>query len=174
MNLKEAKKISIVGNSGAGKSTLSKKLGKVLGIDVYPVDKIYWLSGWELRNEESFNTTHEKWMNKSSWIIEGVGYWDEMEKRISRSDLTIFLDVPASLCKERAELRIEKEMLSPNKDITAGCVYGKVRNRQMEIIDYFNETLRPRLVAILSGLSNEKVLIINSYSDLDIENETSI
>ncbi len=54
MGLTKAKKISVVGNSGAGKSTFSKELGKALKIEVYSIDKIYWLSGWKLRDQCSF------------------------------------------------------------------------------------------------------------------------
>lgn len=172
MNLTKAKKIAVVGNSGAGKSTLSKLLGKHLGIDVFSIDKIYWLSGWKLREHQSYKSIHDKWLTRKSWIIEGIGYWDEMKERLSKADIVIFLDLSADLCKERAETRIAEERLTPNTDVTEGCIYSEVKDRQMEIIDYFHNSLRPKLAMLLSELNPESVRIISTYSELDIENKT--
>ena len=172
MNLEEAKKISVVGNSGAGKSTLSKNLGESLRLEVYSIDKIYWLSGWRLRDQDSFKTLHDQWLEKESWIIEGVGYWLEMEKRISESDIVIFMDVPIDLCKERAEKRINEEKLSPNPNVTAGCIYSDVKELQIEVINNFHRELKPKLVKYLSEFSQEKVKIVSDFSELDINNET--
>ena len=166
MDLTNAKKISIVGNSGAGKSTFSKKLSKALKIEAYTIDKIYWLSGWKLRDQNSFKTHHKKWLEKDLWIIEGIGYWKEMEQRISKADVVIFLDVPVELCKKRAELRIKKEMQSPNKNITAGCVYNDVKDLQMETIVNFHNNLRPKLMRYLSGLNQDKLSIICDPKEL--------
>ena len=169
MNLTEANKISVVGNSGAGKSTISKELGMILGTNVYSIDKIYWLSGWKLRDLESFNQLHAEWLKKESWIIEGVGYWHEMEQRLSESDIIVFLDVPIDLCKERAKIRIKEDQLSPNLNITEGCVYGDVRQHQLEVIEYFHNELRPKLISYLSGFNPNKVKVINSGLELKLE-----
>ena len=168
MNLAKVKKISVVGNSGAGKSTLSNKLGKLLGLEVFSIDKIYWLPGWSLRDAASFKGLHDEWLKSNSWIIEGVGYWEEMERRITESNVVIFLDAPVALCQERAERRIDEEKLSPNPNITAGCVYGEVKGLQMEIINNFHNKLRPKLMNYLTGLNPEKVKVISSVEELNI------
>ena len=109
-------------------------------------------------------------MNSDSWIIDGVGYWEEMQRRLIQSDAVIFLDVSEEICVERAENRIEAEKYSPNQDVAVGCIYREVRNRQMEVINNFHESLRPKLVSFLSGLESGKVVTVCSYEDLDIEN----
>ena len=169
MNLAIAKKISIIGNSAAGKSTMSERIAVSLGLEVYSVDKIYWLSGWKLRDQDSYIRLHEKWLGMDSWIIEGVGYWNEMERRILKSDAVIFLDVPVELCKKRAEIRIKEESFSPNSNITSGCVYGKVKDRQMEVIENFHRDLRPKIINYLLNFSQEKVQVIRDYSELNID-----
>lgn len=171
-DLNKLKKIAVVGNSGAGKSTLSRELGRLLAIQVYSLDKIYWLPGWNLRDQPSFRLLHEEWMEENSWIIEGVGYWEEMEHRISESDVVIFLDVPVDVCKNRAETRIVQERYEPNSDITAGCVYGSVKELQMEAIEHFHRELRPKLLKYLSGISPEKVRVIGAGSELEFFNIT--
>ena len=164
MDLSKSKKISVVGNSGAGKSTFSHKLGLSLGLDVFSIDKIYWLAGWRLQDPVVFKRLHDNWLHRDSWIIDGVGYWAEMTRRIVESDCVIFLDVPMGVCKARAETRIEQERLSENIHITAGCAYRDVKALQMEVIERFHNELRPRLLEYLSGFSPEKIRVI---SDLD-------
>jgi adenylate kinase family enzyme len=168
----KAKRISVIGNSGAGKSTLSKKLGESVGLEVYSIDKIYWLSGWKLRDQNSYNRLHNKWLEKDSWIIEGVGYLNEMLRRISESDTVIFLDVSVDICKERVRNRIKEESISPNLNITSGCVYSEMKDRQMEVIEYFHNDMRPKILEYLSRLSWEKVKIVSDYSELNMGNET--
>jgi adenylate kinase family enzyme len=170
LSLAKAKKISVVGNSGSGKSTLSRLLGKKLGLEVFTVDKVYWQPGWNLRPHEEYKVIHEAWLNSDSWIIDGVGYWEEMQQRLIQSDVVIFLDVPEDICIERAEKRIEAEKYSSNQDVAVGCIYGEVRNRQIEVINNFHESLRPKLVSFLSGLESGRVVTVCSYEELDIEN----
>ncbi|MEW8028553.1 MAG: hypothetical protein AB2806_12535 [Candidatus Thiodiazotropha sp.] len=113
-----------------------------------------------------------KWLSRKSWIIEGVGYWEEMKERISKSDIVMFLDVPVVLCMKRAEARITEERSVPNPDKIEGCAYGEVKERQIETIEYFQNSLRPKLVKLLSELNPDNVRIISAYSELDIETET--
>lgn len=165
MKVTRYRKISVVGNSAAGKSTLSYKLGMELGIKVFSVDKIFWQAGWSLRDKASFKKLHDEWLEQDSWIIEGIGYWHEMEQRITESDLVIFLDVPVMLCKERAKSRIKEEELVPNAFITAGCLYNDVKDLQRQVIDNFHNELRPKLIKYISGLRPEKIRVITSVDE---------
>ena len=169
MELASAKKISIVGNSRAEKSTLSRDLGMRLGIDVFTIDKIYWLPEWKIRDQQSYKEKHDRWISKDSWIIDGIGYWKELEERIFESDIVIFLDVPIKICKERAKYRMEQERLSPNLDITKGCVYGEMEDRQMEVIEYFHNELRPKVLELLSRIESDNVKIIGNPFNLGIK-----
>jgi adenylate kinase family enzyme len=162
------KKVSIVGNSGAGKSTLANQLGMQLGIEVFTVDKVYWKAGWVLRDQESFREIHENWLAKESWIIDGVGYWDELVSRLHESDLVVFLDVSASICKQQAFIRIEEERQSPNRNIASGCVYGEVVNLQLEVIESFDSSVRPKLIELLSKFDSDKVRVIKSADDFSV------
>jgi len=162
------KKISVIGNSAAGKSTLSIEVGKNLGLDVFSIDKAFWLPEWALRDEASFKNIHNKWLSFDSWIIDGVGYWGSLVDRISKSDLVIFLDVPVSLCKDRANKRIMEEKYFPNPNITEGCIYADVKNRQMEVIDNFHIEIRPKILDLLSSLSEERIKIVGGFEEMDM------
>ncbi len=171
MDLLKCKKIALIGNSAAGKSTLSNFLGNALKLNVFTIDKIFWLPGWELRDENAFRKLHREWVNQESWLIDGVGYWEEMEYRMTRADIVLFLDVPIAICKERAEIRINNEQMAPNPDITTGCVYANVKKLQMEAIDNFHNTLRPKILHYLSSMKPDKVRIINGLDELNLENK---
>ena len=171
MKLSEAKRISVIGNSGAGKSTLSERLGKSLGIEVFFIDKIYWLAGWKLRDHVSYKKLHKKWLETDFWIIDGLGHWGEMVRRLSVSDIVIFLDVSVKVCKERAEIRIKEEKSTSNPYITPGCIYQNVKDRQMELIDHFHSELRPEIFNVLSNLDRVRVEIISKYSELIMDRE---
>lgn len=173
MDLISAKEISVIGNSAAGKSTLSNKLGRMLEREVFSIDKIYWRAGWEHVPQASFKKLHDKWLAQNTWIIDGVGYWKEMVCRIMASDLVIFLDTPLALCKERAQKRMRAEQLAPNDNITADCVYGDVKDLQMNVIDNFHTKSRPKIMNYLSDLNPEKIRIVCSLDELNIENKTS-
>ncbi len=159
-------KISIIGNSAAGKSTLAKKLSEHLGIKAFTIDKLYWLPGWVLREQASFAQQHRQWLAADSWIIDGIGYWDELEARVKASDWVIFLDVAADICKQRAEARIQDESISPNQNISDGCHYGSVKELQMVLIDTFDRDMKPRLIELLDGLDAGKVQVLNSPNEL--------
>ncbi len=162
-------KISIVGNSGAGKSTLAHQLKSELGIEVYTIDKIYWKSGWTLQDQASFRETHDKWLNRDAWIIDGVGYWDELKSRLHQSDLIIFLDVPAPQCKQQALTRVEEERNAPNPHIAPGCVYGDAVDLQLRVIDVFETDIQPKLLALLSRFDSRKIRIINGIAELNLK-----
>lgn len=166
------KRISIVGNSAAGKSTLSKRMGAHYGIDVHTIDKIYWLANWQLRDQESFHQLHTQWLSAEKWIIDGIGYWDELKERLCQSEYIVFLDVTPERCKDQARCRIESEKKAENTDITRGCKYRDNQDLQMHVIDHFHAETRPKLIELLSALSSAKVDSIESAEHLRFEPDT--
>lgn len=98
------KKINIVGPCASGKSYLSSKLGNLLDIPVYHMDKIYWLPNWE---GLSLGELREKVIDiskKDKWIIDGT-YSKVLEERVKDSDLLIFLDFDIDFCLKSLEKR---------------------------------------------------------------------
>lgn len=160
-------KISIVGNSAAGKSTLARSLSQSVGINLFIVDNIYWLSGWQQEAHHVFAKVHREWLDNNSWIIDGLGYWPEIEQRINESDFVIFLDVPMSVCKERAQLRTHEEAVSPNTNVPNSCFYSDVIDLQMSVIENFDLEIRAKLVPLLNTKAPGKVIVIGDINELD-------
>ena len=164
--MEKYKRISIVGNSGAGKSTLARKIRRKLDIEIFTIDKIYWLPGWKLQEQNIFKELHDKWLSLDCWIIDGVGYLEELENRLNRSDLVIYYDVPVSICMQRAEERIIKEKIEPNQDIVEGCCYGSVRDLQMRVIQNFEMEIKSKIMNYIENLSSERVQIMSDEKEM--------
>lgn len=142
-------RITIWGNSGSGKSTLAESIGKELGLPVYHIDHIAWQTGWRYTDEATFLSLHQQWIIQPSWIIEGVGHTSGLRERFIHSDLIVFLDTPADVCRTRAQRRIDDDREKPNQYIASGCRYGDVIEKQWQVIDYFERHLQADVVKML-------------------------
>ena len=66
------KRILVVGPGGAGKSTLSVKLGEILGLTVYHLDKLYWHPNWVEPDKTEFRQMVARMVKENDeWIIDG-------------------------------------------------------------------------------------------------------
>jgi adenylate kinase family enzyme len=88
------KKIAIFGKPGSGKSTFSMKLAISSSIKYCPLDSIEYLKNGERVSITEYNLQHEKLINESSWIIDGLGYLDSFWARIQAADIVIYIDLP--------------------------------------------------------------------------------
>lgn len=154
-------RVAVVGNSGSGKSTLVQRVGAECSLPVRHLDQIFWTSGWELADEREFDLAHKSWLAEKRWIIDGVGTWKSLTRRCDVADLIVFVDTPRELCHARARLRMDEDKRCPNPYIAAGCRYADVEKRQEEVIDFFDRTLRPQLVSLLTAYSSKATLVLD-------------
>ena len=88
------RRIAVIGNGGGGKSTLARALGKHLDIPVHEVDEVQWLSGWRRAPLDEVASILEGWAAQESWIIDGFGPWPVIDRRMSRADTIVYVDLP--------------------------------------------------------------------------------
>lgn len=88
------RRIVVIGNGGGGKTTLSRKLGAALNIPVLHLDTILWKPGWERISPEEFEDLHDPWLEKESWIIDGLAYPHTISSRLQAADTIVFIDLP--------------------------------------------------------------------------------
>ena len=82
-----SQRITLWGNSGSGKSTLAELAGAKLGLPVFHLDLIAWERDWRYRDEPGFLALQRPWLDRPSWMIEGVGGWQGLIERFRRADL---------------------------------------------------------------------------------------
>ncbi len=98
-------RILIIGLNGSGKSTLANKLGKLLNIEVFHLDKLYFKPGWKAVEKGEWLKIVQDIISKEKWIIDGT-YPSSLDKRIERSDTIIFLNFNKLLCLYGIFIRI--------------------------------------------------------------------
>jgi adenylate kinase family enzyme len=88
------RRIAVIGNGGGGKSTLARALGQHLGIPVHEVDDIQWLPGWRRAPLDEVAHTLDAWAADDRWIIDGFGPWPVIDRRMTRADTIVYVDLP--------------------------------------------------------------------------------
>ena len=88
------RRIAVIGNGGGGKSTLARALGRHLAIPVHEVDEVQWLPGWRRAPLDEVAHILEGWAAEDSWIIDGFGPWPVIDRRMSRADTIVYVDLP--------------------------------------------------------------------------------
>jgi adenylate kinase family enzyme len=66
----DMQKIVIVGCPSSGKTTIANKIGSLLNIPVYHLDKIFWVQKGGIK-QDIFITQQEEIMKGDKWIIDG-------------------------------------------------------------------------------------------------------
>jgi adenylate kinase family enzyme len=114
------KRILIIGCGGAGKSTLARRLGEILHIEVFHLDKLYWQPNWIEPPKDVWKSTLEEILKRDSWIMDG-NFGGTMEMRLQACDTAIFLDLPPTVCLYRILKRRLKYRNTNRPDMTVGC-----------------------------------------------------
>jgi adenylate kinase family enzyme len=94
------KRIAIIGNAGSGKSTLARRLGQMIHIPVYHLDKYFWGPNWTYPNISEYKIIHDELCERNEWIIDGMQL-RLLDYRAQRADVIIFLDIPRYVCLYR-------------------------------------------------------------------------
>ena len=128
-------KIVILGSSGAGKSTLAKKLGSILKIKVFHMDRFCWLRGWKGKTGDTRIDILQELVRGKQWIIEGT-YLDSSAPRLEAADTIIFLDTPPLLCLWRIIKRHWEYCDRPRRDIPKGCTDKLTLFRMLKVLAF--------------------------------------
>lgn len=162
-------RIVILGSSGSGKSTLARNLGKKLGLPVIHLDLHYWNPGWEPTPSDEWQKEVQSLIDEPKWIIDG-NYRSTLDMRLEACDAAIFLDMPPTLCVQRAIKRRFQYLNQPRPDITRGCkehvLDPKFPQFIKHILNYPNRA-RPTVLRKLHQIKHQKnVFILRSSKDV--------
>ena len=146
-------KIVVVGPSGAGKSEFSRKLNKILNIELFHLDNIFWNEDKTHIEREEFDNKLSDILHKDRWIIDG-DYSRTYEVRFKKADTIFFLDYPKDICLEGANSRIGKK-----RDDLPWIEEEFDNEFKKWIINWFIET-KPILIELINKYKNDKSIII--------------
>ena len=110
----------MIGSGGAGKSTVARQLGKLLNIEVFHLDALYWKPGWVETPRGEWRKKIEELLVRDSWIIDG-NYSNTLELRLKECDTVIFLDIGSATCLWRVVKRWITYRGSRRPDMAEGC-----------------------------------------------------
>ena len=100
------RRVVILGRGGAGKSVAAVRLGRVTGLPVVELDRLFW-------RPDLTPTPAPVWLERQReiaaadrWIIDGdLGPYDTAGIRLSRADTVLVLDFALPRCAWRAARR---------------------------------------------------------------------
>jgi adenylate kinase family enzyme len=160
-------RIAILGNGGAGKSTLAIQLGELKRIPVFHLDQLIWKDNWTAVSESEFKRIHDSILDKSKWIIEGLGYDSTLFDRLDRADQVVFIDLPLIQHFYWATKRSIKSFWSGPKGWAIGNKLILKLPYIYRIIWHVHKHTRPYILDLVSGYSAEKLVHIRSKKELN-------
>ena len=151
------KKILVIGSGGAGKSTFSRRLGKITGIEVVHLDKLYWKPDWIEPSKEDWRAVLVELSKADSWIMDG-NYGGTMEMRVETCDTIILLDMPRLVCVYRILKRAFVYRNGTRPDMAEGC-NEKLDWKFIKWIWNYPNHSKPKIEKLLENYESEKTII---------------
>ncbi len=115
------KKISVVGNSCAGKTTLCRSLAQIHSLPLTHVDSIQFVAGMKIRPHSESIQILNAIQDQDTWIIDGYGPLDIIEKRFELADRIVFIDFPLWRHYAWAVKRQFSNLWSQRKELPEDC-----------------------------------------------------
>jgi adenylate kinase family enzyme len=147
-------RIAIIGNVASGKTRLAHQISKEKNIEITHVDS-------SMRPYKETIEILNQIQEKPSWIIDGYGPLDILEKRFEMCDQIIFLDPPVWKNYWRLIFRQFKNIFSPRAELPAGHseLTWDHTLKLFKTASQQHHKMRPELLRILSREENKKKLV---------------
>lgn len=158
------KRIFITGNAGSGKTTLSKKIGKILCIDPFSLDKVVWKPGWVMAPamERSIQIRHL--IKPNQWIIDGVS-----KDILKAADTIIFLDCPRRISYWRVLKRNWRYLFKSRPELPKNCPEILITKKLIQIIWNFQRLVRPGILDYIEEHKDSKnIFHLRNNSDINL------
>lgn len=161
-------RIAVIGNSCAGKTTLSRRLARIHELPLFHVDSIQFIDGMKIRPHLESISILEKIHSENSWIIDGYGPLDILEKRFEICDRIVFLDFPLWQHYWWALKRVLKSPWSPRQELPPNCndFNWQQISKLFRTIWKVHYKMRPQIIKIIGRPANhKKAIFICSMAD---------
>lgn len=156
-------KIIVLGCPGAGKTSFSKRLSNKLGISLYHLDKLFWISNDEHITQEEFDNRLKELCGNEEWIIDG-NYGRTIDKRLDNCETVIYLDYPLPVCLWGVTERVIRNHGKTREDM-GGDYKDRFDKEFYKFIINYHRTDRKIMLEKLGKLSDKDVVILNSRKE---------
>lgn len=170
-NLKDKKRIIILGAAGSGKSTLSKELGNLLNINVTHLDKLYYKPNWIEEDKEVFKNKQLAILEHDTWIIDG-NYRSTLDLRLKKCDLVIYLDYNKLTSMHGVLKRYRKYKHTQRDTIATGCL-EKLDKSFLKWVWRFKKDAKPLIMEMINKYDHFDYMCFKKRKALNkwLENE---
>ena len=158
---KPIRKIAVVGNAGGGKTTLSRRLAEIYQLPLTHVDAIQFVPEMQIRPFAESIEILSKIQDGESWIIDGFGPLDIIEKRFAKADLILFIDGPLWRHYWWCTKRQIQSLWSPRKELPEGCDEVSLAHtmKLYKTLWRVHKQMRPELLRIFARENNKNKVI---------------
>lgn len=143
-------RVAIIGNAGGGKSRLARAMADQFDAPLLELDRLLWQPGWVATPASEFEASHRAWLQRSDWIIDGVGPWASAQERLVAADWVIFVDLPFHVHLWWATKRQITSLFRVRSDGPEGCPMWKVTFRLYPMMVWMQRHMRPKILADLA------------------------
>ena len=162
LQVKDMKKIMVIGCPGSGKSTFSRALHKRTGIPLFHLDMMYWNPDRTTVDRSVFRERLSNAIQKNEWIIDG-NYGSTIELRLQACDTVVFLDYPPNIClngimERRGKARTDIPWIENENEEDVEFI---------EFVKSFNSQSRPEIIALLEKYSDKDIIILKNRDEAD-------
>lgn len=144
----EMQRVLVLGIPGAGKSTFAQRMGAVLDLPVYHLDRYYWKPGWEASAPDEWQDKLKALLARDRWILDG-NYRSTIPMRLEYADTVTYLDVPRLVALWRVLKRNTKYRNVSRPDMAEGCPEPWGDLEFLRYIWRFHRNVRPQALALL-------------------------
>lgn len=148
--IRDARRILVIGCSGGGKSTLAQKLASHFDLTYLAIDRdILWLPGWVERSREEQRQRIVERIAGERWIMDGTNP-STFDIRLPRTDIVIWVRMPRLLCVWGVVTRWLKHIGRTRPEMAPGCI-EKVDWQFLEFIWTFEKKFAPRVTSAIAA-----------------------
>ena len=158
--IRDCKKILVVGNDGSGKTWFARKLSEKLELPLVHLDKEFFRKGWRTTPREEWLEVHSQLLEQEAWIIDGY-YASTLKERFLHADAVIYLDVPNLLCYRHLIKRSRQYKHKDRPDLPESCP-EYLRPEQFRAIRLFNSTERNRVYSYMKRYPRKFMQVLHS------------
>lgn len=164
----EIKKIAVVGNAGGGKTALSRRLAKIHDLPLTHVDSIQFVRGMQIRPHKESIQILKEIQDQESWIIDGYGPLDIIEKRFQAADLVVFIDFPLWRHYWWCTKRQIQNLWSKRPELPEGCDEATLAHtmKLYKTLWRVHKLMRPELLRIFARKNlKDKIIYVRTLKE---------